>query len=350
MALFSVLSGCGLLLGLDSGLGLVAETDASGDGTVPSPGPEAGEPADDSSIAQEAAGPLPVPEASAPIDAGAHSAPPRDAGIDASCTPDPGWCDLHCGSGPDNCGASRQCPQCPTGEACNASNACECQRDPSWCTGRCGPVNDNCGVPIDCGTCPSMQCTPESMQQACGNRQCGQVVNNCNQTINCGLLGILSTCTNPSQVCLSSGQCCAPNSGTACGNQCGTFVTDNCGRSVQCPTTCASGLVCYQGTCCTPNNPCGNACGVSRVNSCGQTVQCGCSAGNAECVTATNTCCVPQGCSADCVDSCGLASASCCVDAGPEAGPDAGSSPEAGDGVDGDPTETGTAASAATSP
>jgi hypothetical protein len=119
-------------------------------------------------------------------------------------------------------------------------------------------------------------------------------------------------------------------------------VTDNCGRTVQCPTTCATGLVCYEGACCTPTDPCAGACGVARVNNCGQMVQCGCSAWNAECVMATNTCCVPQGCSANCVDSCGLTSAACCVDAGSDAGP---SQSDSGD--DGDDASAGGAADAA---
>jgi hypothetical protein len=56
-------------------------------------------------------------------------------------------------------------------------------------------------------------------------------------------------------------------------------------------------------------------------------VQCGCAAG-AECLP-NNTCCVAQGCSANCIDSCGVAQASCCVDAGSDAGPEGGP-PEAG--------------------
>ncbi len=333
---FSVLAGCSRILGLDQGLPLVDESDASSDGTVPPIAAEAGdEIANVGPDFEEAATPSPAVEASIP-EAGGRDDAPHDAGMEAGCTPDPEWCDMHCGNGPDNCGAKRQCPTCQMGETCSASYQCKCQPDPNWCMGRCGATTDNCNNAIDCGTCGPTPCTAESMQLACGSRQCGTAVNNCNQTVNCGLFGILSTCTNSNQVCLANGMCCTPNSGAACGNQCGTFVTDNCGRSVQCPTSCASGLVCYQGTCCTPNDPCAGACGVSRVNSCGQTVQCGCSAGNAECVTATSTCCVPQGCSANCVDSCGLPAASCCVDAGPDSGPP---EPDAGDDADADDTE-----------
>jgi hypothetical protein len=324
VACLSLLPACGVLLGLDQGVALVGESDASTDATtivasgdeVAAQGPDGPE----GPVTQDAA--LPVQESSSPpgLDAGPRA---PDAAAEAGCTPDPGWCDTHCATGPDNCGGSRQCPQCSAGNACGTSNVCACQRDPSWCNGRCGQTNDNCGNAILCGTCPSNQCQPESMLAACGTKQCGQATNNCTQTVNCGFLGILSTCLTAGQVCLADGGCCTPNSGAACGNQCGTFATDNCGRSVQCPTTCGSGRVCYANSCCTPTDPCGGACGVSRVNNCGQTVQCGCSAG-AECLAA-NTCCVPQGCSADCVDSCGVAAASCCVDAGPEAGPaDAG--------------------------
>jgi hypothetical protein len=337
-----------MILGLDQGMAIVGDGDASSDATAVHPS------GDDAEGESRDAFQGPVGDDGSPVDMPppdrGNVGPRPDAGPDAGCTPDPGWCDTHCEDGPDNCGVSRKCPSCSTGTTCGSSYTCACKSDTSWCTGRCGATTDNCGKSVDCGTCGSTQCQPQSTTQACGNRQCGTVTNNCNQTVSCGLLGFLSTCLGSGQVCLADGGCCTPSSAAACGNQCGTFVTDNCGRSVQCATTCGGGRVCYGSACCTPTDPCAGACGVSRVNNCGQTVQCGCSAGNAECVAATNTCCVPQGCSADCVDSCGLASASCCVDAGPEAGPDAGSSPEAGDGVDGDPTETGTAASAATSP
>jgi hypothetical protein len=69
---------------------------------------------------------------------------------------------------------------------------------------------------------------------------------------------------------------------------------------------------------------------------------------------------VPQGCSANCVDSCGVAAASCCADAGPDASspdaspPDAGP-PDAGpydadEVVDAPAVETGTGGASAASP
>jgi hypothetical protein len=178
----------------------------------------------------------------------------------------------------------------------------------------------------------SNQCQPESIAAACGSKQCGQATNNCNQTINCGLFGLTSQCLNQ-QVCLADGGCCTPNGKVACGKHCGgTVVTDNCGNPFPC-TTCNPGEVCNQNTCCTPTDPCGGACGVTHTNNCGQTVQCGCPAG-AECL-ANNTCCVPQGCSANCVDSCGIAADSCCVDAGPEAGPPEAGMDEAGSDLEG---------------
>jgi hypothetical protein len=72
---------------------------------------------------------------------------------------------------------------------------------------------------------------------------------------------------------------------------------------------------------------------VTRTDNCGQIVQCACS-GGAECVSATSTCCAPQGCGADCLDSCGVPSSACCVDAGPTEGgtPDAEPDAETPDG------------------
>ena len=295
IACASLLPACGAILGLDQGIAIDGDGDASSDATSAHP---AGDDADGAS--RDDSPGLPGDDGGSQVTPGSHTdsgaapkLPPSD-GVPDGCTPDPGWCDVHCGNGPDNCGANRKCPSCSAGNTCGESYTCVCQSDPQWCTGRCGQTIDNCEKPIDCAPCGPMPCQPESMAQACGSRQCGTATNNCKQTVNCGLLGLVSTCLSASQVCVADGGCCTPDSAAACGTQCGTFVTDNCGRSVQCPTTCGSGRVCYENACCTPNNPCAGACGVSRVNSCGQTVQCGCSAGNAECVTATKTCCVPR--------------------------------------------------------
>jgi hypothetical protein len=346
IACASLLPACGAILGLDQGIAIDGDGDASSDATTAHPT------GDDAEGASRDASPVLAAD-----DGGSQDNPPnlKDSGADSKpatsgpdggCTPDPSWCDTHCGDGPDNCGASRICPSCSAGNTCGGSYTCVCQSDPEWCTGRCGKTTDNCENPIDCGTCGPMPCKAEPTTQTCGSRQCGTAINNCNQTVNCGLLGLLSTCLNSNQVCVADGGCCTPNGAAACGNQCGTFVTDNCGRSIQCPTSCGSARVCYLNACCAPSDPCAGACGVSRVDNCGETVQCGCSGGG-ECVAATNTCCVPNGCSANCVDSCGIASASCCVDAGPEAGaPDA----DAADEDDG-AAEAGTGeASTATSP
>jgi hypothetical protein len=333
-----LLPACGALLGLDQGSPLLGEGDASSDATtsLPLPSPEAGVQGPDgvvpSSPRQEGGSPV---DDSGPAERPESGPPGRDSAADAGCTPDPGWCNSHCGVGPDNCGGSRTCPAtCAAGYTCGSGNVCQCQTESDWCNGRCGQTTDNCNKPIDCGASCPPSCTAESMQLACGDRQCGQVTNNCSQKVNCGFLGLLSGCLSNSQVCLADGGCCTPDTASACGNQCGTSVVDNCGRTVACPTSCGSGRVCRDKVCCTPTDPCGGACGVTQMNNCGQTVQCGCASG-AECLSDTNTCCVPQGCSANCVDSCGVAAASCCV---PEAGP-----PEAGLGDAGsDLGETGT--------
>ena len=316
----SLLPSCGLILGLDEGIAIVGD-DASAQDANPVP-----EEPDRFVAAPSGSDATTIPEVSPPE----TSTPAMADG----CMPDPGWCDSHCGEGPDNCGEARQCPaNCPQGYVCNAQNTCECQTEAAWCTGRCGNTTDNCDNPIDCGTCSAEagSCQPEAVATACGGRQCGQTTNNCGQLVNCGLLG-LGLCAGllQGQVCLASGECCTPESASACGNQCGTFATDNCGERVQCPSSCGSGQVCYQNSCCTPADACGGACGVTRVDNCGQTIQCGCS-GAQECSAQTSTCCTPQGCSANCIDSCGLRSNSCCNDAGPpEAGAPEAGAPEAG--------------------
>ncbi len=340
----SLLPGCGLILGLDEGVAILGD-DASADATPIQGAPDAFEAGMDAPDAPNARVTPDKPDDAEP--------PSTMRGMGDDCTPDPGWCDSHCGEGPDNCGEARQCPQnCTAGYVCNAANACECQTETAWCTGRCGKTTDNCGNPIDCGTCSEEAgvCKPETVASACGGRQCGQATNNCGQLVNCGLLG-LGLCSGLFQVCLGDGGCCSPDSANACGNQCETFATDNCGELVQCPSSCGSGRVCYQNSCCTPTDACGGACNVTRMDNCGETVDCGCS-GAQECVAQTSTCCTPQGCSANCVDSCGLPSNSCCIEAGPpEAGPPEAGSPDAGppeagpdDPDDAAPPEEGTVA------
>ncbi len=315
------LPACGLILGLDEGVGVV-QGDASED--APSQDATRAPPGSAQPDGAEAVDDAPGPSDGGPAGTTSHPISPMPTDASSStdgCTPSTSWCDTHCGNGPDNCGMPRQCPMnCPQGYGCNAQNVCACQSEPSWCSGRCGNTQDNCGNPIDCGVCAADagQCVAEAVRQACGSRACGQATNNCNQLVNCGLLEGLCLL----QVCLPDGGCCTPNSSAACGNHCGTSATDNCGQEVECRSTCGSGDVCYQKSCCTPTDPCSGACGVTRVDNCGQTVRCGCS-GAGECVTRTSTCCTPQGCSANCVDSCGLPSNSCCIEAGP---PDASNS------------------------
>jgi hypothetical protein len=315
------LPACGLVLGLDEGLSL-RQGDASADANgAPSMGADSDGADSDATVES-----LDAPPGSTESGPGVSVRPIVGDG----CTPDPSWCDSHCGTGPDNCGQTRQCPaNCAQGYVCNTNNACACETESTWCTGRCGKTTDNCGKAIDCGTCDDASvCTAESYQSACGSRQCGQATNNCGQLVNCGVFGIGSACLNLKQTCLASGQCCSPSNASACGNQCGTFATNNCGQMVECPSSCGSGLVCHQNSCCTPSDPCSGACGVTRVDNCGQTIQCGCS-GAAECLPSTSTCCTPQGCGANCIDSCGLPSSACCIDAG---------TTDAGD-LDAEPTE-----------
>jgi hypothetical protein len=144
----SALPACSDILHLDPG---VPSEDASIDSSVPIPLPDASlsSSGDSASVTTEAAAPL--------VDTGAAAtdgAPPADAsgGDGDACTPDPAWCDSHCGTGPDNCGESRQCAtDCQTGYVCGTGNTCECETEVTWCAGRCGSTTDNCGRPLDCG-------------------------------------------------------------------------------------------------------------------------------------------------------------------------------------------------------
>jgi hypothetical protein len=341
VATLAALPACGLLLDLDHGTpdGDDASFEAGFDApaSVADAGVEAADAAPD---AGSDAGAI----ADAPVEAAAlEASPPVDAGPDApdACTPDPSWCDTHCGTSVDNCSESRTCPSdCGQNSTCGSGSTCVCQSDPTWCHGRCGSTTDNCNQPIDCGTCVvDAGCMDDG--QACNGKQCGTATNNCGQTVTCGLVGL---CPNPvSQLCQSDGTCCTPNSGAACGDQCGTTATDGCGRPVQCPSSCGGSRVCFQQACCTPASPCNGACGVTMTDNCGESVQCGCSSSE-ECAPA-GTCCMPHGCSASCVDNCGLPSTACCVDAGPDAGPEAGA-PEAGPAEAGpDDADTGDASS-----
>jgi hypothetical protein len=241
-------------------------------------------------------------------------------GADANCTPDPSWCNTHCGTGSDNCGQMRKCaPDCPTGEACT-NNLCICQTQANWCANRCGMTTDNCGNATPCGNCEGgatcnsgvCGCTPQLDSVTCGARQCGQVMNNCGLWVECGAGGT-SACPN-AQFCKPDDTCCAPNNAQACANLCQVNATNNCGQVIGCPATCGGGQVCNQGQCCTPSNPCGNQCGVTLTDMCSVSYMCSCTS-PATCTG--GTCCTPNGtCNGNCKDNCGNYSSACCVDAG----------------------------------
>ncbi len=355
VACSSAVVACSLVLGLDSGK-VRDDTDASLDALAP-------DVTTSESSSTDAPGPdvstgLGAPDASGTGDGAADARLDGAVGANGgdACTPDPNWCDTHCGSGPDNCGETRGCSMyCAPGNACGDANTCLCVAESTWCNGRCGSTLDNCGNAIDCGACDAgadAACVPESSGNACGSRQCGQVTNNCQQLVNCGPSD-LSQCAMASQVCQSDGGCCTPDNADACGNHCGAYPAVNaCGQAIQCPQSCGAG-VCYQEACCTPMDVCGSACGVDRTDNCGQTVHCACT-GSAEC-SQTHACCTPSGCGGNCLDSCGVPKAQCCIEAGaPDAsadgeGPDAAGSPDTGspDAATGTTPDGGTADAAA---
>ncbi len=316
----SWLPACGLILGLNAG-SAIGDESPDAVGVTLADAQEDGKKVEDGAAGDADSTLSDAPSSSSPTTGDPTPVPGMDGSGEASlgppqadaCTPDPSWCDSHCGTGPDNCGESRQCASnCPQNYACGAKNTCDCKSETDWCTGRCGQTADNCGNGIDCGPCGVDACAPESTNEACGSRRCGQATNNCGQLVNCGVLGS-ELCSNLLQLCLDDGGCCSPMSARACGDMCETSATDGCGNSIQCPISCGSGRVCVSHTCCTRTDPCAGSCGVTLTDNCGQKVRCGCS-GSDECVS--NMCCTPSGCSANCVDSCGLPSDSCCDDAG----------------------------------
>lgn len=337
-------AGCSAILGLDSGKPR-PDDDAAADSALGEASPEEASLPDagyDATLTDAGAD---APETS-PLDAAQDGDAPSDAPVVTSffdvvdaCTPDPSWCDLHCGTGPDNCGESRICnPECALGYVCGADNLCACQTEPGWCTARCGDTLDNCGNAIDCGPCDAggdAECDPDDLDAACGSQQCGQATNSCGQLVNCGP-GQLTVCGSSTQFCLPDGGCCTPDNAAACGTHCGAYPAINgCGQATSCPATCGGSQVCFNESCCTPMDPCGSACAETVTDNCGQSVQCSCASGQ-ECVG--TTCCTPSGCSGDCVDSCGAASEACCV---PEAGPPDSSLSDGPEPVDAMPAETG---------
>jgi hypothetical protein len=348
--------GCSAILGLDSGKPLSDEDaapDAAPDGTRPEASVAEG--GFDATLTDAEA-----PDSDAMLsDAEQDQDAPADAPLDVThvpdvidaCTPEPAWCDLHCGTGPDNCGESRVCnPECALGYVCGSSNFCQCQTEPDWCTARCGETLDNCGNPIDCGPCDAgpdvVVCAPEDIATACGAMECGQATNNCGQLVNCGP-GNLSSCGSSAQFCQADGSCCTPDNAGACGTHCGAYTaTNGCGQTTSCPAACGGSQVCFGESCCTPANPCGTSCATTMTDNCGETVQCSCQSGQ-ECIV--TTCCTPSGCSANCLDSCGVYSQACCL---PEAGPP-DASPDATGPVDAAPEtgspETGTGSSSGSS-
>jgi len=345
-AVACAVAGCSAILGLDSGKAR-PDDDAAADSALAEGSPEEAsrpEAGYDATLADTG---VDAPEATSPLDAAEGGDAPSDGpiistlfdvGTDA-CTSDPSWCDLHCGTGPDNCGVSRLCnAECALGYVCNSNNLCACQSEPGWCTARCGDTFDNCNNPIDCGPCDAggeAACDPEDLDAACGSQQCGQATNNCGQLVNCGP-GELATCELSTEYCLSDGGCCSPDNATACGTHCGGYTTTNsCGQPTVCSGNCGGTQVCFDELCCTPMDPCSGACAETLTDNCGQSVQCVCTTGQ-ECVG--TTCCTPSGCSGDCVDSCGAASEMCCL---PEAGPPDASLSDGPAPVDAMPAETG---------
>jgi hypothetical protein len=223
----------------------------------------------------------------------------------STCTPDPAFCNTHCGSAKDNCGQARTCGDCGASSTCDpGTNTCQCAVATDFCSGRCGTATDNCTHQENCGGCEAGTCSaggacgcdPDPVGTTCGAQKCGQTTNNCKQTVFCGTGGT-ANCATAGDFCEANGTCCTPNNTAACAGKCNQNVVNNCGQTIGCPASCSSGQVCDVSTCCAPDavaTTCAGACnGASRVNNCGQTVVCESCTG--VCDTTTNTCCQSTG-------------------------------------------------------
>ncbi len=221
----------------------------------------------------------------------------------STCTPDPTFCNTHCGNAKDNCGQPRTCGECGASETCDSTtNTCQCAVAPNFCSGRCGTATDNCTHQENCGGCEAGVCSaggacgcdPDPVATTCGSQKCGQTTNNCHQTVFCGVGGT-ANCATAGDVCESStNTCCTPNNTAACAGKCNENVVNNCGQTIGCPATCTSGEVCDGTSCCTPESEattCGSSCGVVKTNNCGQQVSCGCTGSGQVC--ASGSCCTP---------------------------------------------------------
>lgn len=96
-----------------------------------------------------------------------------------------------CGTWPDGCGMSLNCPPCSVGQSCNSSGQCVSSCQPKTCgqLGKtCGSWPNGCGGSLSCGNCPSGQscdvgvCNCSSGTTLCG----GQCVDLNQDTRHCG--------------------------------------------------------------------------------------------------------------------------------------------------------------------
>ena len=113
------------------------------------------------------------------------------------CTPDPDWCNTHCGNGPGQLRPDARVPErCPRGRRPASRTRAPATTDPTWCSGRCDKTTDNCGnghqLPVVRGGRHLLQ---RRLRLHAGSDQHdvrGQAVrsrrrNNCGLAVNCGV-------------------------------------------------------------------------------------------------------------------------------------------------------------------
>ena len=192
----------------------------------------------------------------------------------------------YCGAIGDGCGGKLDCATvCPKdGWTCGTNHVC--QGDPSVCQAAtcraasgdnyCGKIGDGCGHLLDCGDpCPSnwdcvdnlcvgspTACKAVTCTTDTGGHYCGTIGNGCGGSIvcdaDCSAAGTNWVCN--ANVCVGGPDCVKGSCNNAKGVQqyCGD-IGDGCGGTLNCPTTCPSGVACGA---VTPNvcEACGNLC------------------------------------------------------------------------------------------
>lgn len=170
--------------------------------------------------------------------------------------------DAKCGGVEDNCGVSRQCPDCDPGFNCNVDNQCECydDREPEdICDDEdaaCGTVLDDCDEEVGCGDC-------DGDDDQCIDNICEEVGEPCNDDTDCSGC---QECLDEEGYCEDSDELCDGDCHVECNDaQCVTDeelcdLCEECDDEGNCQSLCESDEVCdeEENSCvpCVEDNDC----------------------------------------------------------------------------------------------